>query len=58
MSGVKNQQLQIVTLVNLGVLYYQVGFLEEAQADLGEAVSRYISGNVGKQLWSQAQGAV
>ena len=49
MSGVKNQQLQIVTLVNLGVLYYQVGFLEEAQADLGEAVSRYISGNVGKQ---------
>lgn len=30
MQAVKNQNLIIITIVNLGVLYYQVGFLEEA----------------------------
>lgn len=30
MQGVKSQNLQILVVINLGILYYQVGFLEEA----------------------------
>ena len=31
MQGVKSNNLQVLVIVNLGILYYQVGFLEEAQ---------------------------
>lgn len=57
MGGVKSQQLQVITLVNLGVLYYQVGFLEEAQAELAEAANRYAGKEVGRRWASQAEGA-
>jgi hypothetical protein len=31
MQGVKSSNLHVLTTVNLGILYYQVGFLEEAK---------------------------
>ena len=41
MQGVKNQNLQVIVVVNLGILYYQVGFLEEAQEELTAAIVKY-----------------
>lgn len=34
MQGVKSQNITTLVLANLGILYYQVGFLEEAQQEL------------------------
>ena len=42
MQAVKNQNIIIVTIVNLGVLYYQVGFLEEANLEFALAINKYI----------------
>lgn len=41
MQAVKNQNIIIVTIVNLGVLYYQVGFLEEANLEFAHAINKY-----------------
>ena len=41
MQGVKNQNLQVLVIVNLGILYYQVGFLDEAQEELTAAIAKY-----------------
>jgi len=46
MQGVKSVNLQILTIVNLGIIYYQVGFLEEANQELAEASFRYTVINV------------
>ena len=41
MQAVKNQNIVIVTIFNLGVLYYQVGFLEEANLEFAFAINKY-----------------
>lgn len=43
MQGVKNVNLQLVVIINLGILYYQVGFLEEAQQEFIAATVKYPS---------------
>jgi hypothetical protein len=38
---VKNVNLIVLTIVNLGILYYQVGFLEEANEEFAVAIGKY-----------------
>lgn len=40
MQGVKNQNLIVLTIINLGILYYQVGFLEEANEEFAIAIAK------------------
>lgn len=41
MQNVKNPNLHILTIVNLGILYYQVGFLEEANEEFAQVIAKY-----------------
>ena len=40
MQGVRNTQLHLLTIINLGILYYQVGFLEEAKEEFAAAIAK------------------
>lgn len=40
MQGVRSGNLHVLASVNLGILYYQVGFLEEAREELLGVVAR------------------
>jgi hypothetical protein len=40
MQAVKNQNLVVLTIINLGVLYYQVGFLEEASEEFTASITK------------------
>ncbi len=41
MHQVKNQNLHILVILNLGILYYQVGFLEEAYEEFSLVIPKF-----------------
>lgn len=40
MQAVKNQNITALVIINLGILYYQVGFLEEANEEFSLVIPK------------------
>jgi hypothetical protein len=47
MQAVRSPHLQLLVPLNLGILYYQVGFLEEAHLELAAATCKYLPSHTG-----------